>query len=222
VPEAIVSGETADMSPFALFKWYKWIFFRDTSVTYPDNSMVLGRDLGPAIDIGPTMTRKVLKENGQVVYRPTVRSLTPDEMTNETMKQRQNTFMEKVNSALGDGFKYEDFANNPELEDLETPIYPAYADDEDGEMQIAPYVHDDIADIDTYDQYVGASLTLPIGNKMMSARVRGRKRSNNGSFVGKANPNPIHDTRIYDVEFVDGQTAELNNRQSVSSTRVYR
>jgi hypothetical protein len=30
--------------------------------------MVLGRDLGPAKDIEPAMTRKVLKANGKVVY----------------------------------------------------------------------------------------------------------------------------------------------------------
>jgi hypothetical protein len=68
-PEAIVSGETADISPFATFKWYDWVLFRDTSATYPDDIMVLGRDLGPAIDIGPAMTRTVLKANGEVVYR---------------------------------------------------------------------------------------------------------------------------------------------------------
>ena len=66
--------------------------FRDTSVTYPDDAMVLGRDLGPAIDIGPAMTRKILKQNGRVVYRSTVRSLTPDEMADETMKQKRATF----------------------------------------------------------------------------------------------------------------------------------
>lgn len=33
VPETIVNGETADISPFAIFKWYEWIMFRDTSVT---------------------------------------------------------------------------------------------------------------------------------------------------------------------------------------------
>jgi hypothetical protein len=209
VPETIVSSETADISPFALFKWYEWVLFRDTSVTYPDDSMILGRDLGPAIDIGPAMTRKILKENGQVVYRSTVRSLTPDEMADKTMKQKRHTFTEKVNAVLGDGFKYKDFANDPELEDLQTPIYPAYSDDDDGEMHVTPDADDDTDDVDTYDQYVGATVTLPIGDKMMSARVRGRKRSSDGSFAGRANPNPILDTRIYDVEFADGQMAEL-------------
>jgi hypothetical protein len=52
-------------------------------------------------------------------------------------------------------------------------------------------------------------VTLPIGDRMMSARVRGRKRSSDGSFAGRANPNPILDTRICDIEFADGQTAEL-------------
>ena len=209
VPETMVSGETADISPFALFKWYEWVLFRDTSVTYPDDTMVLGRDLGPAIDIGPAMTRKVLKQNGQVVYRSTVRSLTPDEMADETMKQKRDAFTEKVNSVLGDGFKYEDFVNDPELEDLQTPIYPTYADDEDGEMQSTPDADDEIDDVDTFDQYVGAKVTLPIGDKMLSAKVRGRKRASDGTFSGKANSNPILDTRIYEVEFSDGQTAEL-------------
>ena len=29
VPETIVSGETADISPLAQFKWYKWVLFRE-------------------------------------------------------------------------------------------------------------------------------------------------------------------------------------------------
>ena len=64
VPETMVSGETADISPWAEFVWYEWVKFRDTSVSFPKDKVVLGRDLGPAIDIGPTMTRKVLKSNG--------------------------------------------------------------------------------------------------------------------------------------------------------------
>ena len=192
VPETIVRGETADISPFALFGWYEWEMFRDTSVSYPEIPMVLGRDLGPAIDIGPAMTRKVLKDNGKVVYRSTVRSLTPDELADETMKLKRKEFTEKVNSALGDGFKYEDFTTDPELEDLGTPIYPNYSDTDDGESPQVPDVDDEPdADADTYDQYVGASVTLPMGDKMLNATVLGRKRSLDGTVSGKANSNPI-------------------------------
>lgn len=181
--------------------------FRDTSVTYPDDAMVLGRDLGPAIDVGPAMTRKVLKANGQVVYRSTVRSLTPDEIADPTAKEARDQFTESVNKILGDCFKYEDFATDPELESFETPIYEKYDDDVDGESPEIPDEPDD--DVDTHDQYVGAEVILPIGGKMMNAKVRGRKRLSDGSVVGRANPNPILDTRTYEVEFPDGQTAEM-------------
>ena len=45
---------------------------------------------------------------------------------------------------------------------------------------------------------------------MLSAKVRSRKRTIDGSPIGKANQNPILDTRIYNVDFADGQTAELS------------
>ena len=66
VPETIVNGETTDISPHALFAWYEWVMYRDTYVPYPDNKMDIGRDLGPAIDIGPAMMRKTLKSNGKL------------------------------------------------------------------------------------------------------------------------------------------------------------
>ena len=53
--------------------------FRDTSVPFPDDQMVLRHDLGPAIDIGPAMMRKILKENGHIVYHSNIRHLMPNE-----------------------------------------------------------------------------------------------------------------------------------------------
>ncbi len=108
VPELLVSGETADISPVAAFKWYEWVLFRDTFVTYPDNIMVLGRDLGPAIDIGPAMTRKVVKANGKVVYRSTARPFSPNKIADETMTKEREKFNESVELVLGDSIKYED------------------------------------------------------------------------------------------------------------------
>ena len=111
------------------------------------------------------------------------------------MKLKRKEFTEKVNSALGDGFKYEDFMNNPELEDLGTPIYPNYTDDDDRESPQAIEADDEHeTDADTYDQYVGACVVLPMGDKQMIAKVIGRKRMLDGSVSGKANTNPILDT----------------------------
>ncbi|KAI2506405.1 hypothetical protein MHU86_8031 [Fragilaria crotonensis] len=83
--------------------------------------MVLGHKFDPAIHIGPAMTRIALQRNSQTVYCSTARSLTPDELADESIKKKCEDFTDtKVNSVLGDGFKYKDFAN-PELVDLEIP-----------------------------------------------------------------------------------------------------
>jgi hypothetical protein len=58
--------------------------FRDTVSKFPVSKFQLGRYLGAAIDIVPTMARKILKKNGSEIYRISVRSLTPDEIQSPT------------------------------------------------------------------------------------------------------------------------------------------
>jgi hypothetical protein len=90
VPESKIKGETVDISTIAEYVWYEWVKFRDTADKFPVSKIQLGRDLGAAIDIGPAMTRKILKKNGMVMYRSPVRSLTLDEVQSPTeQKERQ-------------------------------------------------------------------------------------------------------------------------------------
>ena len=44
---------------------------------------------------------------------------------------------------------------------------------------------------------------------MMTATVKRRKLNEDGEFIGKANSNPILDTRVYEVQFPDGSEAEF-------------
>jgi hypothetical protein len=209
VPETVVSGDTAEISQFAIFSWFEWVMFRDTAMTYSDDKMVLGRDLGPAIDIGPAMTRKIIKVNGQMVYRSTVRGLTRDKLSDETHKRERESSWNRWRRPLATRSNMRrKFANDPELEDLGTPVYEPYEDD-DGQGTRFVTDAEDEPDPDTHDHYIGANVALPIGDRMMNAIVRGRKRQLDGSLRGKANANPILDTRTYDVEFPDGQRAEV-------------
>jgi hypothetical protein len=203
-----VCGDTADISALALFGWFEWVMFSDTSATYPDDKMILGRDLGPAVDVGPAMTRKVIKANGQVVYRSTVGSLMPNELTDEKHKAEREKFTTSLNKALGDSFKLEDFASDPELEDLGTPIYEPYDNGNMGEgINLVPDADD--ADEDTCDLYVGAQVLLPVGNSVMTAKVCGRKRQSDGTLRERVHANPFLDIQTYKVEFPDGQRAEV-------------
>jgi hypothetical protein len=84
VPESRVKGETADISTIAEYGWYEWVKYRDTAAFFPVSKRQLRRDLVAAIEIGPAMSRKILKANGQVLYRTSVGSLTLDEIQSPT------------------------------------------------------------------------------------------------------------------------------------------
>ncbi len=182
--------------------------FWDTSIKFPEDNMVLGHDLGPAIDIGPAMARKILKETGQMVIRLTVCSLMPNELKSEDHKALQKAFNTKVHAALGDAFQIEDFKDDPDLSDIKKPMYESYKDDNDGAY--IPVSDIDDADPNTHDCYIGAEVNLSIGDKVMSGKVRQHKRESDGSLKGTAHPNPILDTCTYEVEFPNGQVAEYS------------
>ena len=58
VPETIIKGTTADTSYIAEFGYVP---------TYPDDKLVLGRYLEPAIDMGFALTANILIDNGQFI-----------------------------------------------------------------------------------------------------------------------------------------------------------
>ena len=53
---------------------------------------------------------------------------------------------------------------------------------------------------------------------MAQGRVVKRTRDNDGNVIGRANMNPILDTRKYVVEFEDGEEAELATNTIAQST----
>ena len=201
VPETIISGETAEVSPLAQLGWYEWCMFRDTAVPFPDDKMILGRYLGPSIDIGPAMTAKILKANGEVLHRSTYRELTPEELVDENLNKEKEAFDKAVHERYGPAMTAKDLVE----EDIETPTFDLYEDD-DGER----HEHCEEADVtpEEGDQYVNAEVLMQKGDGFKTGKVVGRKRQADGSLKGTANANPILDTRTYEVEFPDGEISE--------------
>ena len=70
-PELVVSGQTADISEIAEHGFYDWIKYRDSIIPFPEDKLVLGRYLGPSIDIGPAMAAKILRDTGNTITRST-------------------------------------------------------------------------------------------------------------------------------------------------------
>ena len=203
VPETILSGQTVDISPFVECGWCDWVKWFDSRAKYPAEREVLGRWLGPSVDVGPAMTSKILKSNGQILHLSSFRKLTEDEMQDKGELKRMEIFDNCIKKQLGKSLTFEDLKSVDQ--DAVTPEYELCADDFEGTQEHAPDV-DDVTPEDE-DNCIGAEVQLPHGEVMQSGKVKARVRGEDGEPVGTKNTNPILDTRSYQVEFPDGDVA---------------
>ena len=202
VPETVLSGQTADISPFVELPWYGWVYYWDSKAQYPESKEKLGRWLGPSIDIGPPMTAKVLKPNGQLLHVSTYRLLSDDEMQDPGEKRKQDQYDSMLRTKLGKPLSVAD------LEELgiHTPEYELYEDDHEGGHQHAEDAEDLVTD-ETGDQYIGAEVSLPKNGQLRTGKVIRRQCNDSGDLIGKANQNPILDMRSYQVQCPNGEIA---------------
>ena len=75
--------------------------FNESQATFPEAKFHVGRWLGPAVDVGYALTYKILKSNGQVVPRSTIRHLTLDELTNPDHIAMTKAFDDNIIQKLG-------------------------------------------------------------------------------------------------------------------------
>jgi hypothetical protein len=109
---------------------------------------------------------------------------------------------------LGKGMQDHEFKLDPDFAEFVTPTHDCYEDKKEPALEMPDIDDLDEHDVDTYDQYVGASVQLSIADKVQTGKVTGRKRDLDGVARGKASANPILDTRTYNVEFPDGRSEE--------------
>jgi len=86
-----------------------------------------------------------------------------------------------------------------------TPEFLTYDDDHDldsdhGDLEVTPEIG---------DNYLSAEISIPRGGSMVKGRVKSCKRGADGNPIGRADANPILDTREYIVEFEDCDEAKL-------------
>ncbi len=87
-----MSDETADISQFCKLMWYNWIMYRPGTVDYPNEPLCLWKYLGPAIEVGPAMTAKLLQHNDKVVYQSTYWALTVEAHADNAVQQDMITY----------------------------------------------------------------------------------------------------------------------------------
>ena len=155
VPETMMTGQTADISNLCEYEWYEWVMFRDALASYPDDPLTLGKYLGPAIDVGSAMTYRILKANGQVVCRTTVRPLTAAEEVCAAVTARKRAFTDSIDAALGPAPSTDDFLPDdltPEYEPFEDPMVEDGLEGTADELPPTP---------EMYDSYLNVQIELP-------------------------------------------------------------
>ena len=203
-----VTGEEGDISNICQFGWYQWCYYREKGEKFPFNREVLGRVLGPAKGEGNEMAQWILKANGNVVPRRTLRPLNEAEISSEIEIKKRLLYDSLIERRWGTAI-----SAPPTSENTEDNFVPYEDDDET--PRLIPEM-DDPVDANgkainsqpAYDQLIHAELQLPHRDKMDLAKVIGRSIGPDGKTTGTYNDQPQLNTVIYDVEFEDGEVKE--------------
>ena len=155
------------------------------------------------MDIWPALCTKILKSNGQRMHRSSYHHLTDDEIDSPEEKEKHQLFDKVVEQKLGKAAQSSDFGGG-----YETPTYEQYTDDDGDGIGHATDADAEPTPL-TFDNYLGAEVVLPKGDDMVAGKVVRRKRDSGSKPIGQENKNPILDTCVYEVEFVDGGRAEF-------------
>ena len=209
IPITQVTGETADISEYLDFGFYDPVWYKDNAGLSPEQP---GRWLGVSSRTGRLMCYFILTQKGTVISRSTVQRVPNLERETLRVKDIFDKFdaatATKLQSPLR-GYK----GDKPNPDDWADLI----DNDEDFRDEFNTiYNSDQIHEADSYtpevmeDTYVNMALALPRdGEGPEYARVTKRLRDKDGLPIGTANDNPILDTRIYEVEYLDGHKASL-------------
>jgi len=102
-PTTATFGHQGDISNICQFSWYDWCNLREEGkVQFPFQNEQLGRVLGPLKNEGNKMSQAILKFNGKVVTRRTIRRLTVAKMNSESELKKQTAFDEEIRILHGD------------------------------------------------------------------------------------------------------------------------
>jgi len=170
----------------------------------------LGSVLGPAKGEGNEMAQWVLKTNGNVVPRRTVRPLNTQELHSEEERTKRAVFDELIERRWGTAMSPP--SSTQQIKNQED--FESYEDDDETPRDL-PEINDAV-DINgkaidqqpAYDQIINCEVQLQHGSKLERGRVVKRAIGPDGTTAGEYNENPILNSVVYEVEFPDGDVQE--------------
>ena len=149
----------------------------------------------------------VLSDKAVPVIRKDNWALSEDDIKNPAIQTQMAALDLAIKNKIGDDV--EEANLDPELEGVFPKAPPDLFEDDEPMEPVDPDGAQPEADKYTpeeLDEYLTAQVVLPHGGEALMAQVKARVRDKDGKPVGLHNPNPILDTRLYEVEFPDGST----------------
>jgi hypothetical protein len=193
-----IMGYSPDISEHIEFDFHGWIKYYD-----PQKGEQLGKWLGVARNVGQAMTYWILTDKMTILARSTIRPITKEEWLCPIEKRARDQFDEVETEKLGQ-FD-ESLIHQAETDEMEMQMA------EDNEvMNNKDTENDRNEQLHGPDELRGAEIYLPHGDRTEIAKVLGRKRDANGNFIGRRHRNPILDSRVFVVEFPDGQQKDVS------------
>ena len=192
-PVESVLGNVQDISEYIEFDFHGFIKFYD-----PHKGEQLGHWLGVCKNIGAGMVYYILQQNGYVISRSTICNLSKEEWLDENECKQRDEFEEEEYKILGSFDKsLVHLAANDKMEEPLTSDVPM-ADVNPGNNEVY-----------RPNELMGMEVYLSHGDHTELAKVLGRKRNADGNFVGQKHSNPILDSRVFVVEFPDGEQKDI-------------
>jgi hypothetical protein len=168
-----LTGEDGDTSSLIQCKWYDWCYFCEQKLAFPFNQEVLGRVLGPAKGEGNEMAQWMLKANGRVAPRRSLRPLKVDEIHSVTEIKKREIFDGLMKRRCGTSINPPKYADSKDTDDNEF----SECEDDDELKRTVPDVED------TVDANGKLLNQQPVHDKILQSEVSLQLRE--GMTVGK-------------------------------------
>ena len=193
----------------------------EAAYLYP--SEYLGRCLGPARNKGTAMSQNILLMNGKVIPVQTLRSLTQAEIDGSLEQSKRNEFDANIKKLYGtynsvphnwanrwrkdsDGVQYIDDSNDDD--DIDT-VDPSFGNEK--MLEQTTHSMPQVDNIPDFDSFLHAEVLLPRNGEVKQATtVLGQSTDIKGDPIGEYDPNPMINTRVYDVMFPDGEVQQYS------------
>ena len=171
-PYTMTMGEEGDISNLCQYKWYEWCYCGEHTAAFPHNQEVLGRVLGPARGEGNEMAQWVLKANGRVVPRRSVRPLHASEEYSPTEIKKRQLFDELIERRYGTSTSPPPKISKPNDDEFEN-----YEDDDEPSRPV-PEIEDMVDtngrllnQLPAYDRLLQAEVQMQLGEEYRTGKV---------------------------------------------------